>query len=76
MKLRVKGSDLRRLRLERAMSRESLSEAAGVHKTTVEHYEVESRKYSRPETIRALAEALRVMPEQISEVVESERAAT
>lgn len=58
------------------MSRESLAEAANVHKTTVEHYEVESRKYCRPETIRALADALRVTPESISEVVEVEKSAS
>jgi transcriptional regulator with XRE-family HTH domain len=53
------------------MSREALAGAANLHKTTIEHYETHSRKYSRPDTIRALADALRVTPERISEVVEA-----
>ncbi len=75
MKLRVKGDDLRRLRLERALSPAALAKAAGLHKTTIDHYETNSRRYSRPDTIRALADALRVTPERISEVVSTEKAA-
>lgn len=68
MKLHIKPAALRRLRLELAMTREQLSEEAGIGKGTLDHYEAGTRTACRPETVQKLARVFDVEPEIISVV--------
>jgi len=69
VRLTVRRDGLKRLRLERGLSRETLAAAAGVNGRTIEAMEL-GRNLPRPSTIRKVASALDVAIEDISEVVE------
>lgn len=68
LKLHIKSAALRRLRLEKALTREQLAEVAGVSKYSLDQYEAGNRTACQVQTVRKLAGALAVEPERISAV--------
>jgi HTH-type transcriptional regulator, competence development regulator len=64
---RVYGKRLRRLREERFYSRADLAERAGISTTTIQNLETGDHPGAHARTVRKLAEALGVPPNDIAE---------
>jgi transcriptional regulator with XRE-family HTH domain len=58
------GGNLKRLRIERAMTQEELAQAAGIGTNTVTRLEADITE-PRPPTLRKLAQALDVEPAEL-----------
>jgi transcriptional regulator with XRE-family HTH domain len=72
--LRVDGEEIRYWRHKRVMSRQQLAQEAGVGRSTLANLESGWKETARPETVRAIAKALKVSPEKLV-VVRKESAA-
>ena len=69
-RLRIKAAELRRRRLKATLSRQDLGRLSGISSKRIEQIE---NGYSgvKPETARALAEALGCEPSELTEVTEA-----
>jgi transcriptional regulator with XRE-family HTH domain len=63
--VKIDGEKLQKLRLERFWSRDELSAKAGIHRDHIGRLERGEGGKSRPPTVRKLAEALGVDPNEL-----------
>ncbi len=63
--VKINGKKLQELRLARFWSRDELAEKAGIHRDHIGRLERGGNHNSRPPTVRKLAEALGVEPQEL-----------